>query len=147
MSGRDLRARQKTCDPEFSRKFQNVLESSTMFLIILECLKTRYRMLQNVFQEGLECFRTRNRRCYIIEISLTLNSTQAKPGNVARNPINVIVYFATCTENSISTNVRQNRRFSLVANDTRVRLGNAATLERRLLGLLGGVSQESDKVI
>ena len=53
-----------------------------------------------------------------LELLLTLNSTPAKPGNVASNPINVIVYFAACTEKSIWANVRQNRRFSLVANDT-----------------------------
>ena len=38
----------------FSRKFQNVLDSFTMFLNILEYSETRYKMLQNVFQKVLE---------------------------------------------------------------------------------------------
>ena len=62
----------------YSRKFQNVLESFKMFLNILECSKTRYRMLKNVFQNVLEC--SGNGRCYVLEIPLTLNSTWAKPG-------------------------------------------------------------------
>ena len=38
----------------FSRKVQNVLESSPMFPNILECSETKYRMLQNVFRKILE---------------------------------------------------------------------------------------------
>ena len=57
----------------FSKKFQNVLESFTMFLNILECFKTRYRMVQNVFQKVPEYSETSNCRCYVLEISLTLN--------------------------------------------------------------------------
>ena len=35
--------------------FQNVLECSLTFLNILKCSETRYRMLQYVFQEVVEC--------------------------------------------------------------------------------------------
>ena len=41
----------------FSRKFQNVLESSQSSMNILESSETRYRMLQNVLQTVLECSR------------------------------------------------------------------------------------------
>ena len=35
----------------------------------------------------------------------------------------------------------------MMKNNKKKNLDNSNTLERRLLGLLGGVSQESDKVI